>query len=77
MSKKLLKGEVVSTKMEKTLVVKVPSAKKDKRYGKTYILHKKYKAFYDGTDIKEGDMVTIEECAPISKSKSWIVVKKK
>ncbi len=76
MSSKILKGKVVSVKMQKTCVVEVGTAKKHKRYNKRYVLHKKYKAHNDSFDLKVGDLVSIKEVAPISKDKHFIVVSK-
>ena len=71
MSAKVLDGVVVSSKMQKTLVVKVSSSKKHAQYGKRYINHKNYKVDYSGDSLKEGDKVSIVEVAPVSKTKTW------
>ncbi len=76
MKGKTLTGKVVSTKMQKTCVVEVGTAKKHKKYNKRYTSHKKYKVHYDGIDLKEGDTVVIREVAPISKHKNFIVIEK-
>ena len=76
MPKRKLTGKVVSDKMEKTLVVEVQTIKEHPKYKKRYRIHKKYKAHNDGNDYKVGDIVTIEECRPISKDKKWKVLKK-
>jgi len=79
MAKKKLKGMVVSTKMEKTLVVEVERIKEHPKYKRRYKVHKKYKAHYDKKDkgdFKTGDMVIIEECRPISKDKKFRVIGK-
>lgn len=72
--KKQLTGEVVSTKMAKTVVVEVTRFEKHAKYGKFMKRHKKYKAHYEGSDLKVGDKVTIEETNPISKDKHFKVV---
>ncbi len=75
MIKKLI-GEVVSTKMEKTVVVKVERRFSHSKYRKVIKRHKKFKAHNKNFDLKVGDKVLIEESRPISKEKKFIVVKK-
>ncbi|MDD5606298.1 MAG: 30S ribosomal protein S17 [Candidatus Pacebacteria bacterium] len=75
MSKRELKGIVVSNKNQKTAVVKVERIKAHPKYKKRTKVHKKYKAHTD--QIYEiGDKVIIQESRPISKDKKFIVVKK-
>jgi len=74
MSKKRLKGTIVSNKMQKTVVVEVERVKEHPKYKRRYKVHKKYKAHYDEGEYKVGDKVTIEECNPISKDKKWRVI---
>jgi small subunit ribosomal protein S17 len=76
MPKRQLKGKVVSNKMEKTLVIRVERIKEHPKYKKRYKAHKNYKAHYDEGEYKVGDKVIIEETKPISKDKSWKVIKK-
>lgn len=76
MPKRQLKGEVISNKMEKTVVVEVERNKFHPKYKKKYKIHKKYKAHDEKKEIKTGDKVLIEECRPLSKDKRWVVVKK-
>lgn len=76
MLKKQLQGEVVSNKMQKTVVVEIEQWAYNKKYKKRYKTHKKYKAHNENADLKIGDKVIIEECRPISKEKRWRVVKK-
>ncbi len=76
MSKRQLKGLVVSDKMQKTVVVKVERIKKHRQYKKIYKIHKKYKAHDEKEEFKAGDKVVIEECRPISKGKRWKAIKK-
>jgi len=71
-----LKGIIVSTKMQKTVVVKVERIKEDPKYKKRYKVHKKYKAHVESGEFNLGDNVIIEECRPISKDKKWKIVKK-
>ena len=74
--KKTLIGKVVSTKMTKTVVVKVERKFRHPVYHKVIIRHKKYKAHNEILDLKLGDMVKIEETKPISKDKHFIVIEK-
>jgi len=76
MPKRQLKGIVVSDKMAKTVVVKVERIKKHPKYHKRYKTHKTYKAHDEKKECKMNDKVIIEECRPISKDKSWRVIKK-
>ena len=72
---KILIGEVVSTKMQKTIVVKVERRFRHRAYKKTIVKHKKYKVHNENLNIKVGDTVKIQETRPISKDKHFIVVK--
>lgn len=66
--KKILKGTIVSLKMNKTAVVLVERVYKHPRYIKIIRKHKKYKArFQESRKLSVGDVVTIEECRPLSK----------
>lgn len=76
MPKKLLQGIVVSDKMQKTVVVEVESIKEHPKYKRRYKVHKRYKAHDQNQEYHVGDKVVIEEHAPISKDKSWVVIKK-
>ncbi|MCD6270417.1 30S ribosomal protein S17 [bacterium] len=76
MPKKQLIGEVVSNKMQKTVVVRVARIKEHKKYKKRYKVYKKYKAHTGDQSYSLGDKVLIMEHRPISKEKRWIVVKK-
>lgn len=75
MPKHQLTGVVISNKMQKTVVVRVEKVKEHHKYKKIFRLHKKYKA-HAVEPFKVGDVVVIEESAPISKDKKWKVVKK-
>jgi small subunit ribosomal protein S17 len=70
-----LVGRVVSDKMDKTVTVLVERQVMHPVIGKVVNRTKKYHAHNDGNDAKMGDKVVIEECAPISKTKSWKVQK--
>ena len=76
MPKRVLTGVVVSDKTEKTVVVKVERKVKHPLYGKIIRRSKKYHAHDEGNVFKEGETVRIEECAPLSKLKSWRVLDK-
>ncbi len=76
MSKRVLKGKVVSTKSNKTIVVQVVRKFQHPFYGKVISRTKKYHAHDENNNFKEGDVVEITECAPISKKKTWEVMKK-
>jgi small subunit ribosomal protein S17 len=76
MVKKRLKGVIISDKMQKTVVVQVERIKEHPKYKRRYKIHKKYKAHDEKEEYKIGDKVVIEECRPISKDKSWKVIKK-
>ncbi len=73
--KKILRGTVVSDKMDKTITVKVTRFVKHKKYGKFMKINKKYKAHDEDNQYKTGDKVEIETCKPISKDKSFKAVK--
>ncbi len=74
MPKRILTGTVVSDKNDKTVVVKVERKVKHPLYGKIIRRSKKYHAHDEANVAKEGEIVRIEECAPISKNKTWRLV---
>jgi small subunit ribosomal protein S17 len=74
MSKRILKGKVTSAKNNKTIVVIVERKYSHPFYGKVIKRSKKYHAHDEKNTCKEGDVVKIVECKPISKKKSWEVV---
>jgi small subunit ribosomal protein S17 len=76
MPKKQLKGTIISTKMQKTVVVRVERVKEHPKYKRRFRVHKNYKVHVDEGQYKEGDAVIIEETKPISKDKRWKLVKK-
>jgi small subunit ribosomal protein S17 len=76
MPKRVLTGTVVSDKTDKTVVVKVERKVKHPLYGKIIRRSKKYHAHDEGNVFKTGEVVRIEECAPISKLKTWKVIEK-
>ncbi len=68
-----LVGRVTSDKMNKTVTVLVERRVKHPVIGKIMTKSKKYHAHVEGLEAGEGDLVQIEECAPISKTKAWRV----
>ena len=74
MPKRVLSGTVVSDKGDKTVVVRVERRVKHPLYGKIIRLSKKYHAHDQDNAYRAGEQVRIEECAPISKLKTWSVI---
>ena len=74
MPKRVLSGTVVSDKGDKTVVVRVERRVKHPLYGKIIKQSKKYHAHDEANAFKVGEQVRIEECAPISKLKTWTVL---
>jgi small subunit ribosomal protein S17 len=72
-NKRTLTGRVVSDKMNKTVTVLVERRVKHPLYGKIMTRSQKYHAHDEKGEFKMGDVVTIEECRPISKTKAWRV----
>jgi len=70
-----LTGRVVSEKMDKTVTVLVERRVTHPMYGKVVTRSKKYHAHDEKSEFHEGDLVLIEECRPISKTKAWRVSK--
>ena len=74
MPKRILQGTVVSDKNDKTVVVRVERRFAHPLFQKTVRQSKKYKAHDETNACKVGDQVFIQESAPISKDKRWVVV---
>lgn len=74
MAKKLLTGQVVSTKMQKTVVVAVNMPKKHPLYKKSIKNTRRFKA-KNTLDAKLDDTVIIQECTPFSKEGTWEIIK--
>ena len=74
MSKKILDGKVVKDKNNKTIVVLVKRRYTHPFFKKVMTSSKKYHAHDEKNKFKEGQNVSIEECKPISKKKTWQVV---
>ena len=73
MPRRILQGNVVSTSNDKTVVVNVERKFSHPLYGKFVKQNKKYKAHDEKNEFKVGEIVSIEEHRPISKTKSWVV----
>jgi len=71
--RRTLQGRIVSDKMQKTVTVLVERKVKHPVIGKVMTRSKKYHAHVEGLEAASGDLVVIEECAPISKTKAWRV----
>ena len=76
MPKRVLTGQIVSDKTDKTVVVLVERKVKHPLYGKIIRRSKKYHAHDEGNEYKAGKTVRIEETAPISKLKTWKVIER-
>jgi small subunit ribosomal protein S17 len=76
MPKRVLTGQIVSDKTDKTVVVKVERRVKHPLYGKIIKRSKKYHAHDEGNEFKQGETVRIEETRPISKLKTWKVIER-
>ena len=74
MAAKTLQGVVTSQKMNKTVTVMVGRRTKHPKYGKYISLSTKYHVHDEKESCNEGDTVLIQECKPISKTKSWKLV---
>ncbi len=74
MPKRVLQGVVVSDKNDKTIVVSVERRYTHPLFKKTVRRTKKYHAHDEKNKFKIGDKVEIQETAPISKNKRWVVL---
>lgn len=74
MPKRILNGVVVSDKTNKTVVVEIERRYTHPLFKKTVRRTKKYQAHDEANACKIGDRVQIQECAPISKTKRWVVI---
>jgi small subunit ribosomal protein S17 len=70
-----LTGRVVSDKMDKTVTVLVERKVKHPMLGKVVRRSKKYHAHDENNEFHDGDLVMIEECRPLAKTKAWRVTK--
>jgi small subunit ribosomal protein S17 len=76
MPRRVLSGRVTSDKMDKTITVLVESRVIHPLYKKFVRRSKKYAAHDEANLCKEGDAVRIEECRPISKRKTWLLIER-
>ena len=74
MPKRIMQGVVVSDKMEKTIVVNVERKFPHSLYKKFIKRSKRYHVHDEDNQFKMGDIVNIQECRPLSKSKRWEVI---
>ena len=74
MPRRILQGEVVSNKTDKTIVVKVERTFKHPLYKKFIKRSRRYHVHDEDNQFKMGDIVNIQECRPLSKSKRWEVI---
>ena len=70
---RLLRGVIISDKMDKTATVLITRYKEHPKYKKRYKISKKYKAHDEKNEYKKGDKVIIQESRPISRDKRWII----
>ena len=73
-SQRTVEGRVVSNKMQKTVTVLLERSVKHGLYGKYGRLSTKVHAHDENGECREGDLVRIAECRPLSKTKNWKVV---
>ena len=72
---RLLTGKVVSNKMDKTIAVSVERLVKHPTYGKYIRRTTKLLAHDESNECQEGDTVSIKPCRPMSRRKSWVLVR--
>jgi small subunit ribosomal protein S17 len=72
---RLLTGKVVSNKMDNTIAVSVERLVKHPTYGKYIRRTTKLLAHDESNECKEGDTVSIKPCRPMSRRKSWVLVR--
>lgn len=76
MPKRVLRGVVVSDKMEKSITVRVERRVRHQAYGKIITLSKKFMAHDETNEFKAGDDVEIIESRPLSARKRWVAISK-
>jgi small subunit ribosomal protein S17 len=69
-------GTVVSTKMQDTAVVTIVSKKVHSKYKKAYKSTVRFNCHNKDNKYKVGDVVTFQECRPMSKTKRWRIIAK-
>lgn len=73
-ARKVLRGVVVSDKMDKTIVVEIATSKADPKYGRHVKFSTKFKVHDENNEAKKGDVVEVMETRPLSKDKRWRLV---
>ena len=73
-AQRTIEGRVVSNKMQKTVTVLLERQVQHPLYGKVVRRSTKVHAHDEKGECKEGDVVRIVECAPLSKTKNWRVI---
>ena len=73
-TQRTLTGKVISNKMDKSITVLIERLVKHPKYGKYIRRSTKFHAHDESNVCREGDIVTIAECRPLSKTKSWTLV---
>ncbi len=68
-------GIVMSTKMDKTIVVRVDRTVVHPKYGKRYVKSQKFHVHAEEGEFTLGEKVKFQECRPFSKTKRWRLVK--
>lgn len=71
---RLVVGKVISNKMDKTIVVQVERKVKHPLYGKYVKRYSKMYAHDNNNQCKIGDLVEIQQCRPLSKTKHWVLL---
>ena len=74
MPKRILQGTVESAKNEKTVSVRVERRFRHPLYKRTVRKSTKYAVHDENSQCKVGDQVKIQECRPISRTKSWVII---
>jgi len=73
---RILKGTIVSDKMQKTRVVEILRLKKHSKYKKYFKVNQKFKAHDEENQYHVGDKVLMQETRPMSKDKRWKIIGK-
>ena len=71
---RILTGVVTSNKADKTITVKIERKVKHPLYGKVVKRASKVHAHDESNSASIGDIVSVKECRPISKTKTWVLV---
>ena len=74
-AQRTIEGRVVRNKMDKTVTVLIERRVKHPMYDKIIVRSSKYHAHNENDEAKAGDLVEIQECRPLAKTKAWVVTK--